>query len=191
MTIEYKAGNNRTACDCSVTSADKSKQVAMHEAGHVLYAVRAGAVSVVFHGAKEIDGMKGRAFVQGIYGRPVGSVEVALYFAAGGIAGRVLASDPTSGDRWDLVQFVKTVTAQSPNAPPGQIEQFWMLAQQQVEEHLAYPAVGPLMHALADRVELRIEDANQSPQLKVSCPASELIEIPVILQLLDGQPKHN
>lgn len=169
-------------------SDTKAKQVAMHEAAHILYAARMGAKRLVIHGARHIQGRGFHALTEPVYEEPpLQIVDSARYLAAGGVAERMLASAPAGDDPVDFEDFV--TRAMVAGVAPKLVQEFWNAARQDMESYFALPQVLPHMHALAARVEAKIKEANESPQRKVQCAISELTEIPLLLRLLDRHSK--
>lgn len=169
-------------------SDTKAKQVAMHEAAHILHAARMGAKRVVIHGAQHRQGRGFDALTEPVYEEPpLQIVDSARYLAAGGVAERMLASAPAGDDPVDFEDFV--TRAMVAGVAPKLVQEFWNAARQDMESYFALPQVLPHMHALAARVEAKIKEANESPQRKVQCAISELTEIPLLLRLLDRHSK--
>jgi hypothetical protein len=166
----------------------KAKQVAMHEAAHILHAARMGAKKVVIHGAQHRHGRGFHAQTEPVYEEPpLQIVDSARYWAAGGVAERVLASAPAGDDPVDFEDFVtRAIVA---GVAPKLVQEFWNAARQDMESYFALPEVQPHMQELAARVEGKIKEANESPQRKVQCTISELAEIPILLRLLDRHAK--
>jgi hypothetical protein len=166
----------------------KAKQVAMHEAAHILHAARMGAKKVVIHGAQHRHGRGFHAQTEPVYEEPpLQIVDSARYWAAGGVAERVLASAPAGDDPVDFEDFVtRAIVA---GVAPKLVQEFWNAARQDMESYFALPEVQPHMQELAARVEAKIKEANESPQRKVQCTISELAEMPILLRLLDRHAK--
>jgi len=169
-------------------SDTKAKQVAMHEAAHILQAARMGAKKVVIHGAQHSHGRGFHALTEPVYEEPPTQiVDSARYLAAGGAAERLLSSAPAGDDPADFEDYVtRAIVA---GVAPNLLQEIWNAARQDVESYFALPQVQPHMHALAARVEAKIKEANESPQRRVQCTMSELAEIPFLLRLLDRHSK--
>src|SRR5208282_6610724 len=169
-------------------SDTKAKQVAMHEAAHILHAARMGAKKVVIHGAQHSQGRGFHALTEPVYEEPlIQIVASARYLAAGGVAERMLTSAPVGDDPADFEDFVtRAIVA---GVAPKLVQEFWNTARQDMESYFALPEVQPHMHALAARVEAKIKEANESPRRRVQCEISELVGIPILLRLLDRHSK--
>ena len=160
----------------------------MHEAAHILHAARMGAKKVLIHGAQRRNGRGFDALTEPIYEEPpVQIIDSACYLAAGGAAERILTSAPIDDEPADFEDFVtRAIIA---GVAPNRVQEFWNDARWAMEGYFALREVQPHMHALAARVEAKIREANESPQRKVLCMISELVEIPFLLRLLDRQSK--
>jgi hypothetical protein len=85
----------------------RAKQIAMHEAAHILHAARMGAKKVVIYGAQCRHGRGFHALTEPVYQEPpIQIVDSARYLAAGGAAERMLASAPVGDDPADFEDFV-------------------------------------------------------------------------------------
>jgi hypothetical protein len=140
--------------------------VALHEAGHVLYARRAGAIDVKYYGPLEYPGKPGdigEAGVKPVFpdsGVRIELIEIARWFWAGSVVKRILApsfwEDGEDGNDWEV--FVgyanKLLAALCPTNE--QLRQYWVQAQQDVEKDLRSPAFRREMWALAREVEKKI-----------------------------------
>ena len=169
-------------------SDTKAKQVAMHEAAHILQAARMGAKKVLIYGAQRRHGRGFHALTEAVYEEPpIQIVDSARYLAAGGVAEQMLASAPVGDDPVDFEDFVtRAIVA---GVAPKLVQEFWNAARQDMESYFSLPQVQPHMHALAARVEAKIKEANEFPQRKLQCTISELAEIPFLLRLLDRHSK--
>ena len=156
----------------------------MHEAGHILYATRLGAHDFVIHGTQRRNGRGFSALVEPIYEQPtIHIADSALYLSAGGAAARTLTSDSIGGDSSDLEDFI--TRASTAGVPPPMVLGLWTAAREVMEAYFTLPEVRSPMYGLAARVETKIDEANKSPERKTPCAVSELIELPLLLQLLD------
>src|SRR5271170_5457598 len=165
-------------------SDTKAKQVAMHEAAHILHAARMGAKKVVIHGAQHSHGRGFHALTEPVYEEPPTQiVDSARYLAARGSAERLLSSAPAGDAPADFEDYVTPAIVAG--VAPNLLQEIWNAARQDVESYFALPQVQPHMHALAASVEAKIKEANESPQRKVQCTISELAEIPFLLRLLE------
>jgi hypothetical protein len=169
-------------------SDTKAKQVAMHEAAHILQAARMGAKKMVIHGAQHSHGRGFHALTEPVYEEPpLQIVDSARYLTAGGVAERMLASAPVGDDPADFEDFVtRAIVA---GVAPNLVQEFWNTARHDMESYFALPEVQPHMHALAARIEAKIKEANESPQRRVQCTILELAEIPFLLRLFDRHSK--
>jgi hypothetical protein len=147
--------------------------VALHEAGHVLYARRAGAIEIVYHGPLEYPGRPddlGEAGVQPVFpytGAHIPLLAMARWFSAGSVVKRVLApsfwEDGEDGTDWDVfVEYANKLLAASCPANE-QLRQYWVQAQQDVERDLRSPAFRREMWALAREVEKKIPWSSTTP----------------------------
>jgi hypothetical protein len=162
-----------------------AKQVATHAAGHIVYAARMGAKRFVVRGAHRRDGTDYQASVEPIFDGLVKTdpVAVAFYWAAGGVADHVLTgkNDGASQDFPGFVEQARLI----PKFPLALCGPVWDTVCGEIAKQLTPPAVQTLMRTLAARVEGKIAEANKSPERKVACTISELVEVPRLLQLLD------
>jgi hypothetical protein len=173
---------------------DMARQVAIHEAAHLLYAARAGAIKVIFHAAQEREGRKYEALIEPTYttdpatNRNLNLLDTAKFLVSGGVAARLLGADTSGGDGQDLANFVGTVQT-IPEFNPDLAVPMWEAVKTIVEKELSSPDVYPLLQTLADKVHLKLEQAKHTPTLRVMTSVSEFEEIPILLQLLDRNSK--
>jgi hypothetical protein len=148
--------------------------VALHEAGHVLYARRAGAIDIVYHGPLEYPGRPGNfgeAGVQPVFsytGVHIPLIAMARWFSAGSVVKRVLApsfwKDGEDRTDWDVfVEYANKLLAASCPAT-AQLRQYWVQAQQDVKKDLRSPAFRREMWALAREIEKKIPWSSTTPR---------------------------
>jgi hypothetical protein len=135
--------------------------VALHEAGHVLYGRRAGAVGEKYHGPLEHPdrpGEFGAAGVELVFPTPGITVEspaIARWLCAGSVVKRILCPHlwAEDEDASDYDEFCRYVT---PSLDSQEISDAWKEAQREVERHLRSPAFRQELWALAREIEMKI-----------------------------------
>ena len=145
--------------------------VALHEAGHVLYARRAGATELRYHGPLEHPDRPGEFGAAGV--QPTFSLEgvhidlptMARWYCAGGVVKRVLcphlSTDDEDATDYEIFCQETGALAKSPDGAaaklePQEILDFWKSAQQDVERDLRSPALRRELWDLAREIEKKI-----------------------------------
>ena len=140
----------------------------LHEAAHAVYLERAGALEVILHGpvalyCPEKDSFHmGTAAVQGRFsedGQMVDSVAMARWYAAGGVAKRLLTNDPDPGADQDFEVFCaefRRLTPQHEHKEESLLEH-WEQAAKDVEKDLRDPAFRRLLWRRAHELKRLLE----------------------------------
>jgi hypothetical protein len=140
----------------------------LHEAAHILYGRRAGAIDVKYHGPGEYPDKPDGFFcaVELVFPAAIAAkmLSIARWHSAGSVVKRVLAPDywVDDEDATDYEMFVRNFAAGSTDpatgAPPDPalISKCWKEAQQDVERDLRNPAFRRELWALAREVEKNI-----------------------------------
>jgi hypothetical protein len=174
-------------------NSDRERRVALHEAAHVVFAARVGATEVVFHGAQARNNRNYRALVQCNIPPDVPFTDYTFFLAAGVVAETVLSCDGLSGDGGasDYEAFLEGFLVLV-NRGVFQVEHadvFWNEARRKVGTVFSYPDIRSPMAALADRVDRKLKEARNAASRTSQANMSELTEIPILLQLLNRDPK--
>jgi hypothetical protein len=139
---------------------------ALHEAAHILYGRRAGAIDVKYHGPMEYPGKPGvfgTAGIQLVFPGPPGAkvqlIEIARWHCAGSVVKRVLAprywvDDEDCTDYEICWEWVHKLTGMT--FTDEQMQQLWKDAQQDVERDLRSPTFRQELWALARETEQKI-----------------------------------
>jgi hypothetical protein len=144
--------------------------IALHEAGHVRYGLRAGAVDVKYHGPVEYPGRPGIfgvAAVEMVFpesGTSVDIIAIARWLCAGGVVKRILMPDfwVDDEDSTDYDVFIDEYISRVPEQVLGGLTReayaktFWQQGQQDVERDLRSPSFRREMWELARDVEGKI-----------------------------------
>lgn len=139
--------------------------VSVHEAGHLLYARRAGALDVVYHGPCEhpdYPGEFGEAGVQPVFPTPGVQMDLrtmARWYCAGSMVKKALTQGfwEEGNDATDYRVFVgECVRLTNGEAAPQDINETWKAAQEDVERDLRNPALRRELWALAREIEKKI-----------------------------------
>ena len=136
----------------------------VHEAGHVYYARRAGAVDFRYHGPLEYPerpGDFGSAAVGPVFpkeGLKVDLLDIAKWYAAGGVVMRRLVPDFATEDcdANDLDVFKDDIRKRSPEISDATLQNYWVQAQSGIERDLRKPALRRELWALAREIEQKI-----------------------------------
>lgn len=139
--------------------------VALHEAGHVVYALRASATDMKYHGPTEHPDFPGTYGMAGVIipvfptgdGAIVELIAMARWYCAGGVVKSVLSPHLWTDDEdfTDHVIYVQEAAKFESVTVEG-IHGVWKRAQQDVERDLRSPAFRKQLWELAREVEKKI-----------------------------------
>jgi hypothetical protein len=138
--------------------------VALHEAAHLMYARRAGAIAAKYHGPLEYPGkpgVYGFAGIEPIFpetGLRVDIIAVARWFCAGDVVKRILAPKYQEDEEGatDYEVFCDYCQKLSPAVTADQLREAYEAAQRDVERDLRSPAFRRELWDLAREVEKKI-----------------------------------
>jgi hypothetical protein len=137
--------------------------VAVHEAAHIEYARRAGAIGFQYHGPMEYPGrpgVYGNAGVEPVFPTPGVAISLQVmarwYCAPGVVTKRLSPRWWHEGEDREDYEVYRDYCARRTKATPEDVDENWKAAQEDVERDLLSPAFRRKLWDLAHEVERKI-----------------------------------